>query len=432
MSAQPTYETGAQVAQLVERLDLNSPALHDEQLPFEVYRGLRATQPVKRVEPRGRPAAEWFVSRYRNVVAVFQDNENFTSEEMTAGGIPGPISTAPVSLDDVDPYIVATHSQKIPLALDPPEFSVYRPLLNPLFSPGQARKTEWASREIAGRLIDPINGCAAAEFHHELAKPLPAMLICRLLGLPEQEWERFAITTPESLAYFAMEQTPETVMGRVIPSLDAQMTMLRLADERRRDPQEDIITAVAHLTVDGRLLNFYELGAILSVLLSGGVHTTTLAIEAALAYLGRNPAVHDELAQHPERVKPFCEEILRMWPPLHLFFRKAKRDVAVGGQPIAAGDTLILGLASANRDPDEFPDPDTFRIGRHPNRHITFAVGIHRCLGSSLARQELLVTIEEVLRRLPPFTIDESCTSIPAMLETVHDPTRRLTALFAG
>jgi cytochrome P450 len=208
--------------------------------------------------------------------------------------------------------------------------------------------------------------------------------------------------------------------------------MLKLADQRRREPRDDIITAVAHLTADGgRLLNYYELGAVLSILLSGGVHTTTLAIESALAYIGRTPGMHEQLRDSPELVKPFCEEVLRMWPPLQTFFRKARKDVVINGQQISAGDGILLGIGSANRDPEEFPDPDVFVLERHPNRHMTFAVGIHRCLGSNLARQELLVTVRETIRQLPAFTVDEADTEISLHVDPVtYEPARKMTLLF--
>jgi cytochrome P450 len=146
----------ATAADLAAQFDVTRPELVEESVLREVYQALREHMPVKRVEPAGRYAGDrtwWFVSRYEDVRRVFQDDDTFTSEDNTAGGVPGPIDTSPIALEEVDPYVVATNSQKIPQALDPPQFSPYRGLLNPLFSPGQAKKTEWITREIADDLL---------------------------------------------------------------------------------------------------------------------------------------------------------------------------------------------------------------------------------------------------------------------------------------
>ena len=437
MERPPAVESTSAVAtELADRLDLSRPELLNEPVLSEVYRQLRQRAPIKRVEPKGRYAGDrtwWFLSRYADVRRVFNDDDTFTSNDNTSGGIPGPIDTSPIAFEDVDPYIVATHSQKIPMALDPPEFSPYRRLLNPLFSPGQAKRTESITQKIANDLLDGLKNRERSELHHEFAKPLPAMVICSLLGLPVGEWERWAITSPNVvLPRNATTTDRDAVMNRVVPSLDAQMTMLKLAEERRREPREDIITAVAHMTADGgRLLNYYELGAVLSILLSGGVHTTTLAIESALAYVGRTAGIHRRLSASPELVRPFCEEVLRMWPPLQAFYRKARKDVVIDGVQISAGDGILLGMGSANRDPEEFPDPDDFVLERHPNRHLTFALGIHRCLGSNLARQELFVAVNETIRQLPAFTVDEEKTEINLRVDPVaYEPSRKLTVVF--
>jgi cytochrome P450 len=428
------------VKRLARGLDLSAPEMQDEQVPFDVYKELRETDPVKWTGKMGgrtgqRQAGSWFVTRYQDLAAIFRDDESFTSTQFTAGGVPGPVPKEHVAFEDIDPLIVAMQSQKIPIGLDPPDFFTYRPLLNPLFSPAKAKSLDVQSREIANHLLDEVVDGGRIDVYSQFAKPLPAILTCRILGLPEEDWQIYAVSHVETAGYAGgRDASPGEIIARVVPSVESQMAMLSLANQRRKDPQDDVITAVAHMKVNGELLNFYELGAITSVLLSGGLHTTTLAIESAVAYLGRNTHLQRWLIDDPARIRTFAEEVLRMWPPIHTFFRNAKRDVVIGDKLIKEGDPVLLCIASANRDASEFPNPDEFIADRQPNRHITFAVGIHRCLGSSLARVMLTTAIEEMLKRMPGFVIEEESTKIPPMVDTgsSHFQGRALVATFRG
>jgi cytochrome P450 len=425
------------VKRLAANLDFASPELLDESLPFLVYNEIRETAPVLRLGTMGGylgsfASNSWFVTRYADVVRVFRDDYHFTSSQISAGGVPGPVPKDECPFDQIDPLVVAKNSQKIPLTLDPPEFFAYRSLLNPLLSPGQAKSLEGDTRQIANKLLDGSTTGGRIDIHKTLAKPLPAIMTCRILGLPEENWDSYLISHGDTSGYDTEggEGTPEQILARVMPSIEAQMALLEMANRRRSDPRDDMITKVAHLAIDGRRLGFYEVGAILSELLAGGLHTTTMAIESAAAFLGRNPEQQRMLAADPARIPAFAEEVLRMWPPLPTFTRSAKLDAEVGGQLIKAGDSLILGLASANRDPREFPEPDAFTADRYPNRHLTFTVGIHRCIGSSLARMQLRVAIETLLARVPDFTLDEDNVRIPPMNDGAFGPDRALVASF--
>ena len=128
---------------------------------------------------------------------------------------------------------------------------------------------------------------------------------------------------------------------------------------------------------------------------------------SALVYLARNPAVRRRLIESPALIPSAIEEFLRMWAPVTGLARTASRDCAIAGQPIRRGERVLLLWASANRDSEEFPDPDRVDVERSPNRHATFGLGIHRCLGSHLARLQFRVALEEVLERLPDYTLDE-------------------------
>jgi cytochrome P450 len=158
---------------------------------------------------------------------------------------------------------------------------------------------------------------------------------------------------------------------------------------------------------DGRPLNRYEIVGIASLILGGGVETTTSAIGSGLVYLGRNPEGRQQLIDQPELIESAVEEVLRMWPPIASFGRHARKPVEVHGVEIPANDNVQMMLGAANRDPAQFPSPDEFIVDRTPNRHLTFTAGIHRCIGSNLARMQIRVALEEILARVPAYQLRE-------------------------
>jgi cytochrome P450 len=407
-----------QIMELAENFDPSRPEMtHDPDRPFHVYDVMRSTCPVKHVESQPRvniaDGAGWVLTRYQDIVDVFRDNEHFTSL-----GIFGPseeqhIPLEHVTLDQVDLRTMARMAQKIPMLLDPPEFLAYRRAMNPLLAPTKVGERERDTRQITNRLIDDFIEAGRCDFHDQLDKPMPGILTCRLLGLPEERWRFFADPLDEfvhreggaALQSKLGEDYEDSPLARL--QVPGMMAMLEIAEERRREPRSDIVTNLVQLRIDGRSLSVYELGAMLSILLSGGTETTTSALGSAFVYLGRHPEVRAALIAVPGLIPLFAEEVLRMWPPLMTFFRIVKEPTAIDGHELVPGEFMYLALAAGNRDPAEFPDPNQFQTERTPNRHLTFTVGVHRCLGSGLARTELRIAIEEVLRRIPDYELCE-------------------------
>ena len=407
--------------------------------PFEVFDVLRATSPVKRIEthPRvsGRDSAGWVLTRYADVWDVFRDDEHFSSV-----GILGPsdddedIPTEHVRLDQVDARTMARMAQRIPMLLDPPGFLPYRRMMTPFLSHQRLAARQDDTRTLVNRLIDEFIEGGVCDLHEQLNKPLPGILTCQLLGLPTDRWRSFADPIDE----FVLRQGQATLQAKAEKYEDSpfaqmqvpgMMAMLEIADDRRRCPKADIISELVNLSVDGRPLSVYELGAMLSILLSGGTETTTSALGSAFVYLGRNPDVRARLTADPSAIPTFVEEVLRMWPPLMTFFRIVKKPRMLGGQQLAPGETIYLVLGGANRDPDEFHDPNNFQYDRSPNRHLTFTVGVHRCVGAALARLELRIAIEEVLRRLPSYQLVEDEVELLPSFATSYGY-RRIGAVF--
>ena len=406
-----------QILELAKHFDPSRPGMMaTPNRPFEVYDALRAASPIKRVErqPRlsGGDGPGWLLTRYADIVNVFRDDEHFTSLSILGESEDYRIPTEHISLDDVDLRTMARMAQRIPMLLDPPEFGAYRRMLTPLFTPKRLAERERDVRLLTNQLIDTFITDGTCDFHDQLDKPLPGILTCQLLGLPTERWQSFADPIDEfvhregaaSLAAKADHYEDSAFARMQVPGM---MAMLEIAEDRRRAPREDLISELVSFTLDGRPLSVYELGAILSILLSGGTETTTSALGSAFVHLARTPALRRELAADPSLIPTFVEEVLRLWPPIMTFFRIVKEPMSLDGQGLNPGDVMYLAIAAANRDPDEFSDPNEFRHDRSPNRHVTFAVGVHRCLGSTLARLELRIAIEEVLRRLPDYELRE-------------------------
>ena len=235
-----------------------------------------------------------------------------------------------------------------------------------------------------------------------------------MLGLPEERWSYFAnpvdeIAHPDNADELDMGDLAQLAERGYQLMADFNYEILKIAEERRQDPRDDVLTYLVNATIDdGRPLSPYEIVGIATLILGGGVETTTSAIGSGLVYFGRNPEVREQLVKRPELIESAVEEVLRMWPPIASFGRRAVNPVQVNGVEIAAGDTVLMMLGGANRDPKQFPSPDEFILERSPNRHLTFTAGIHRCIGSNLARMQIKVAFEEVLKRLPNYELDEA------------------------
>jgi cytochrome P450 len=408
----------AQLLDLTENFNISNPGMMDHpDRPFEVYDLLRRTCPVKRVENQGRvggsDASGWLLTRYEDIWDVLRDDEHFSSVGIMGHSEDETIPTKDVRFDEIDAREMARMAQRIPMLLDPPGFVPYRRLMTPLLSPQKLIAREKDVRALVNSLIDDFIETGACNFHEHLNKPLPGILTCQLLGIPTERWRFFADPIDEFLhkegANAFRTRSPsyeESPFARM--QVPGMMGMLEIVEQRRREPKDDIISELANASIDGRPLNFYELGAMLSILLSGGTETTTSALGSAFIYLGRHKDLRERLCLNPAGIPAFVEEVLRMWPPLMSFWRKVKKSREVNGTMLEEGEMVYLALCSANRDPEEFENPQEFRADRTPNRHVTFTVGVHRCVGSTLARAELRLAIEEVLRRLPDYELDEA------------------------
>jgi cytochrome P450 len=318
----------------------------------------------------------------------------------------------PVRFSSFHNDIRATSPDRIlPLELDPPEHTAYRQALQPLFSPPRMKSLEQVIRDTANELLDGFAKRGSAEFVAEFAHELPTRMFLSLMDLPLSDAPLFTEASDTFL-----QGKPE--LGEQGSREAAEAAMLRMhgyfaqvvAERKNRaEPGADVTSRIIHTPVEinGETRNFTdeELCNMFFLLLLGGLHTVQGSLAWGLLHLSRNPDQRERLISDPDLMPAAVEEILRMEAAVSMG-RRATQDTVLAGIPIKAGDQLLISLSGANRDPRQFPDPTRFDIERTPNRHLSFGVGPHRCIGSHLARIELIVAMQEIHRRIPDYRLD--------------------------
>jgi cytochrome P450 len=343
--------------------------------PWSIYEGLRSRCPVSWSPNYG---GFWLVAGYEDVRAIALDDETFTSAQSIT--VPAKPPTARMS---------------VPIEMDPPEFLEYRRMLNPRFSPAAIALVEPAIRRFVDELIDEFVESGRCDLVLDLTNPLPAMTTLHLLGLPTEDWEAYAVPLHDKT--FMRNHTPEQVAAYEGVH---QRVRAAIADRRSR-PVDDLVSYLCEHEADDDLVL-----DMIMLILHGGFDTTGSAIGNAVLFLDGHPEHRQQLLDDPSLVPSAVEELLRYEAPQQGLARVATRDVELGGQEVCAGERIFLLWASANRDETAFPDADRVDLERFPNRHMTFGVGAHRCLGSNVARKQIQFALEAILRRIPDFRVD--------------------------
>ncbi|MGC4250993.1 MAG: cytochrome P450 [Sphingobium sp.] len=328
----------------------------------------------------------WVITRAKDQRRVLQDPETFSSHRAIFAS----------ALGEDWPMI--------PLELDPPEHSKFRSLLNPLLSPKRVMALETAVRERAVFLIDRIAAAGTScDVMTDFAFPFAVNIFLRFLGLSDDRLDEF-VGWANDLLHGDNQQRPAAART-IIAFIDD------LAAQRRKAPVDDFMSFLVQSKVDDRLLNDMEIRGTGVLLFVAGLDTVAAAIGFDLNYLARHPQDQELLRQEPSRIVLAAEEMLRAYPTVQMI-RVATKDIDFEGAPIRKGDYVSCATMIANRDPEEFPEPNRIDLGREDNRHTAFAYGPHRCLGSHLARREIVVGLEEWLKRIPTFRIKEGTAPI--------------------
>ena len=341
----------------------------DEALnPFPWYRRMRETAPVY----FEASYQMWSVFRYHDVQRVLSDVATFSSASAIAEDSSDPLDASLISLD-------------------PPRHRQLRTLVTQAFTPRSVADLSERITTITTDLLDQVAGRGKMDVIDDLAYPLPMLVIAELLGVPRQDRDRFK----------AWSDAVVGVTGAGGGHLRAEMRayFLRIIEQRRREPQADLISALLAAQVDGQQLSQQELLGFCILLLVAGNATTTQLIGNALLCFDEQPDVFEALRADPALIPGAIEEVLRYRSPVQMMFRHVVTDVELSGQQLHRGQWVLAQIGSANRDEDQFPDADHFDFKRAPNRHLAFGHGIHFCLGAPLARLEAKIALTLLLER---------------------------------
>lgn len=384
-------------SKMAARFDHHDPELASEGVPRRVYRNLRENCPFTWSDAYD---GFWVASTYADIEEVIRDPDNFGSSAGIL--IPDPSDAMPKA-DQLERFEMRKGIIGPPVSYDRPVHTPIRRKLEPLFSPAAVREREDYIRSVADEWIDSFIADGHCDLVAQFCAPVPTIVVLDWLGLHDEDWK---VWSDAVLDQFSRPGN----YGPDLSAIDLQK-LLALLHERRDSPAGDVISAISQIRIDDQPLDDLEMVAMLAQLVFAGLDTTTNATASTLVELYRRPEIRRELAETPvdDRLwNSAIEEFLRFTCPVQGFKRTARNATTLGGQTVQAGDRVYMIWASANFDENEFDRPDEIDIRRTTNRHMTFGRGIHRCLGSHLARLEMKVMVQQILRRLPDYTVDES------------------------
>jgi len=351
--------------------------------PFPLYAQARREHPVYRHE--GLPVVSVF--RYDDIQAILRDPSTWSNVFPPPPGFTRP--------DHLPPSM---------LMLDPPEHTRLRGLVQQAFTPRRVRELEPRIEAIAEQLASDLVTRGTADFVATFAYPLPVVVIAEMIGVPAEDRELFrhwSDALVENLGGGLLGPPSPEALAKELAAVEAMRAyFVERAEERRRKPREDLLSALVAAELEGSRLTFDEMLQMLVLLLVAGNETTRNLIANAVYTLIEHPESERQLRAHPEHVPGAVEEVLRFASPVQCDVRYLVRDTEVAGHHVEAGTIALLWLGSANRDESVFPDPDVFDIARADNRHLAFGFGPHFCLGAHLARLEAQVALRVLLRRV--------------------------------
>jgi cytochrome P450 len=370
----------ALVAHFVEHFDHHDPRLGRD--PDELFDTMLEQCPVARSDQHG---GFWVVSGYDETKFILQNPGLFTSAEGVR--VPAGEETPPMP----------------PLEVDPPRHAKFRTVLAPAFSPRSISALEPQIRSLTASLIGKFLDNKRCELVADLTAPLPTGIFTQIMGLPIEDAEQFYkwknIINHESRT----DNDPDAAGRATRETIGYLKTVL---DARRAEPKDDIATQLVQAQLGGEPIEEDEMLRMAFLLFLGGLDTVTSALTFAFAHLATNPADRARIVADPGIIPSAVEEMLRRNAVI-MIGRVAAQDVEVGSHQIKAGDRILCNSIAANRDKRQFPDPEQVLLDRAPNRHVSFGMGPHRCVGSHLAREELRIVLEEFHKLIPDYRLAE-------------------------
>jgi cytochrome P450 len=370
------------------KIDLTSPAAKAN--PYPMYSLVRASDPVHRLKMEdGR--STWLITRYEDALAILKDQRFIKDFRRLL--TPEQLAQAQGNLY----HMMNTHM----LSFDPPDHTRLRALVNISFTPRLVEQWRERIQAITDELIDAMEQQSVREVDliDAFAFPLPILIITEMLGIPAEDRAKFREWSNALLDGAGNPETFQQVREKIFAFT---MYLHNLVETKRQQPGDDLIGRLLQAETDGDKLNETELLAMIFLLLVAGHETTVNLIGNSTLALLQHPEQKRLLQENPSLIKNAVEEFLRFHSPVaYGTNRWAGEDLEFGGKQMRRGDAVLVGLAAANHDPEEFAHPDDLDITRQENRHLAFGMGIHYCLGAPLARLEGQIAIGTLLRRLP-------------------------------
>lgn len=359
--------------------------------PYAMYRTLREQAPVYWSDMM----ESWILTRYDDIDAVLMDSR-FSSDRARAK-----TRFAEMIRQQQEQYGPMSSAQTM-LTSDPPDHTRLRRLVSKAFTPRAVENLRPRIQEIVDYLLDDAGKRGEFDIIHEVAYPLPVIVIAEMLGVPAEDRRRFKEWSDTVVATLGGPFTPPEVMQAGRQAIDELAEYLgHIIAARRAEPKEDLISGLIAAEEGGQVLSEDEIFATCILLLIAGNETTTNLIGTGMLALFRNPDQMDRLRENPALISSAVEELLRYAGPVHGTGRVPKEDVEIAGHAFKEGEMVFTLLAAGNRDPAHYENPEQLDIARNPTDHLALGDGIHFCLGAPLARAEAQITIGTMLQRFP-------------------------------
>ena len=372
--------------------------------PYPYFDWLREQCPVHRESQYG----VYMVTGYAEACSVYTDPDSFSSCNSVTGPFPG--FPVPLEGDDVSELIEA-HRDELPFSdqittMDPPKHRDHRHLLMRQLTPKRLKENEEFIWRLADRQTEELVARGHCELVSEYATPFTLLVVADLLGVPEDEHDEFRAALARR-AHHAVGSTRSSMSGNPLEWLYDRFS--RYIEDRRREPRDDVLTALATTTFpDGTLPEVIDVVRIAANVFAAGQETTVRLLGTALQIIGERPDLQQLLRERPELVADFVEETLRIESPVKGDFRLARRKTTVGGVDIPAGATVMVLNGAANRDPRHFAEPTELHVDRgNAREQLAFGRGVHSCPGGTLARLEGRASVERLLDRTTEIRISE-------------------------
>ena len=374
------------LAEALAEANLSSPMLPENRSnPYPIYHFIRGHEPVHHA-----PDGSWVLTRYDHSAALLRDPRFSTNPARLTEG---PDASAMGPIRQVGSSLM--------MFLDPPDHTRLRSLVSQAFTPRMVESLRPRIQLLVDELLDAVVEQGEMDVLGDLAYPLPTVVICELLGVPPEDRERFKGWSADSSRLLDGYLDQAALDKGMVAGMYLFQYFTDLVEARRKDPRDDLLSALLAAGSSGDKLTHAELLSTATLLFVAGFETTMNLLGNGTLALLRNPDQLARMRDDPLLVRSGVEEVLRYDSPVHVTARIAKEDVEIGGFTVREGEQAVAILGAANRDPEQFPDPDRLDVARTPNRHLAFGGGPHFCLGAALARLEGQIAFGTMLRRLP-------------------------------